>query len=125
MSYELSGLENKVAVITGAGRMRSIGRSIALELAKAGCDIVITGSGRAPESYPDEEKEAGWRDIESVAEEVRALGRRALPVVSNVADLDSVKNLAEEVMQEFRRVDFVINNAGAAPSSISPPSAAS
>ncbi len=114
MSYELTGMENKVAVITGAGRMRSIGRSIALELAKAGCDVVITGSGRSPESYPDDEKAAGWRDIDSVAEEIRQLGRRALAVVSNVADLDSVKDLAETVMQEFGRVDFIINNAGAA-----------
>lgn len=114
MTYALTGLEDKVAVVTGAGRMRSIGRSIALELAKAGCNLVITGSGRPPESYPEEEKQAGWRDIESVAEEIRALGRKVLPVVSNVADLDSVKSLAEQVMQEFERVDFVINNAGAA-----------
>lgn len=114
MTYALTGLEDKVAVITGAGRMRSIGRSVALELAKAGCDLVITGSGRSPDSYPDDEKQAGWRDIESVAEEIRALGRKALPVVSNVADLDSVTSLAEQVMREFGRVDFVINNAGAA-----------
>lgn len=59
MAYKLTGLENKVAVITGAGRMRSIGRAIALELAQAGCDIVITGSGRSPEDYPEDEKAAG------------------------------------------------------------------
>ena len=63
--------------MTGAGRMRSIGRPIAVELARAGCDIVLTGTGRSPDRYPDDEKAAGWRDIESVAEEVRALGRRA------------------------------------------------
>ena len=39
-TLELTGLEGKVAVVTGAGRMRSIGRSIALEMAKAGCDVV-------------------------------------------------------------------------------------
>ena len=114
MSYELTGLEGKIAVVTGAGRMRSIGRSIALELAKAGCDVVITGSGRSPDAFPDDEKKAGWRDIESVAEEIRALGRRALPLISNVADLEAVKLLADKVVQEFGRVDFVINNAGAA-----------
>ena len=114
MSYTLTGLKNKVAVITGAGRMRGIGRSIALELAKGGCDIVITGSGRPLDSYPDDEKAAGWRDIESVAEEIRALGCRALPVISDVSSLESVTSLAEQVMQEFGRVDFVINNAGAA-----------
>ena len=114
MTYSLRGLDNKVAVVTGAGRMRGIGRAIALELAKAGCDIVVTGSGRPPEDYPDDEQVAGWRDIESVAEEVRALGRRALAVVSNVGNYESVQLLAEQVMQKFGRVDFVINNAGAA-----------
>ena len=62
-------------MIAGAGRMRSIGRPIAVELARPGCDVVLTGSGRAPERYPDDEKEVGWRDIDSVAEEVQALGR--------------------------------------------------
>lgn len=114
MSYALTGLEGKVAVVTGAGRMRSIGRSIAVELARAGCDVVITGSGRSPDAFPADEKQAGWRDIESVAEEIRALGRRALPVVSNVADPDAVAALADTVVREFGRVDFVINNAGAA-----------
>ena len=114
MTYKLTGMESKVAVITGAGRMRSIGRSIALELAKAGCDIVVTGSGRSAEHYPDDEKQAGWRDIDSVADEVRTLGRRALAIVSDISDLDSVKSLANKVMAELGRVDFVINNAGAA-----------
>jgi 3-oxoacyl-[acyl-carrier protein] reductase len=110
----LTGLEGKVAVVTGAGRMRSIGRPIAVELARAGCDVVITGTGREPHRYPDDEKAAEWRDIESVADEVRALGRRALPVVSNVADADAVDALAEQVIAELGRVDIVVNNAGAA-----------
>ena len=60
MALELSGLEDKVAVITGAGRRRSIGRSVALELAKAGCDIVITGTDRDPSTFPDDEKAVKW-----------------------------------------------------------------
>ena len=111
---ELTGLEGKVAVVTGAGRMRSIGRPIAVELARAGCDVVLTGTGRPPERYPDDEKAAGWRDIDSVADEVRALGRRALAVVSDVSDWSSVQALAAQVVDEFRRVDIVVNNAGAA-----------
>ena len=110
----LTGLEGKVAVVTGAGRMRSIGRPIAVELARAGVDVVLTGTGRPPERYPDDEKAAGWRDIESVAEEIRALGRRALPVISDVSDPAAVDRLLAEVLGDFGRVDIVVNNAGAA-----------
>jgi 3-oxoacyl-[acyl-carrier protein] reductase len=112
--YPLSGLEGKVAVVTGAGRMRSIGRPIAVALARAGCDIVLTGTGRSPDRYPDEEKAAGWRDIDSVADEIVAAGRRPLAVVSDVADLEAVQRLGDSVIDEFGRVDIVINNASVA-----------
>ena len=111
---EITGLAGKVAVVTGAGRMRSIGRPIAVELARAGCDVVLTGTGRSPDRYPDDEQAAGWRDIDSVADEVRALGRRALAVVSDVADAAAVDALAGATLAEFGRVDIVVNNAGAA-----------
>lgn len=114
MGLELTGLEGKVAVVTGAGRLRSIGRSIALELARAGCDVAVTGTGRDPSTFPGDEKAVGWRDIESVADEIRSLGRRALPVVSDVSDLASVEALAERVEADLGRIDFVVNNAGAA-----------
>jgi 3-oxoacyl-[acyl-carrier protein] reductase len=110
----LTGLEGKVAVVTGAGRMRSIGRSIAVELARGGCDVVVTGTGRPPERYPDDEKAAGWRDIDSVCDEIRALGRRAEGIVSDVSDEAAVDALAATVLDRFGRVDFVVNNAGAA-----------
>jgi 3-oxoacyl-[acyl-carrier protein] reductase len=114
MGAELTGLDGKVAVVTGAGRMRSIGRPIAVALARAGCDVVLTGTGRSPDRYPADEQEAGWRDIESVADEIRALGQRALAVVSNVGDPARVEALAAQVVDELGRVDIVVNNAGAA-----------
>ena len=114
MTYELTGLDGCVAIVTGAGRMRSIGRPIAVELARAGCDIIITGTGRSPENYPPGENDAGWRDIASVAEEIESLGRRALPVVSNIADPGAVDNLVALAIEEFGRLDIVVNNAGAA-----------
>ncbi len=110
----LTGLDGKVAVVTGAGRMRSIGRPIAVELARAGCDVVLTGTGRPPDRYPDDEKAAGWRDIESVADEIREAGRRALPVVSDVSDPGAVDRLLEQTVSAMGRVDIVVNNAGAA-----------
>lgn len=114
MTYELTGLDGRVAIVTGAGRMRSIGRPIAVELARAGADIVLTGTGRSPADYPPDERAAGWRDIGSVADEIRALGRRALPVVSDVSDPLAVDALLERAIGEFGRLDVVVNNAGAA-----------
>ncbi len=111
MDQELAG---KVAIITGAGRMRSIGRPIARMLARAGAAIVITGTGRRPEDYPDDEKAAGWRDIESVAEEVRSEGARCLALVSDIRDERAVEELVARTVAEFGRIDIVINNASAA-----------
>ncbi|QIX25608.1 glucose 1-dehydrogenase [Nocardioides sp. JQ2195] len=113
MSWGPTGLEGKVAVVTGAGRMRSIGRQIAVELARAGCDVVVTGTGRDPERRPADEKAAGWNDIASVAAEIEALGRRAVPVVCDVSDPDQVDTLLATTLAELGRVDVVVNNAAA------------
>lgn len=111
---EQAPLAGKVAIVTGAGRRRSIGRPIAVALAREGCDIVLTGTGRKPEHYPEDERQVGWRDIESVAEEVRALGRRALPLISDVRSARAIDELVERTLAEFGHVDILINNAGAA-----------
>ena len=113
MSITLTGLEGKVAIVTGAGRMRSIGRPIAMALARAGCDVVLTGTGRPREHYPQDEQRVGWRDIDSVADDIRSLGRRALPVVSDVSKAEAVQALVERVVREFGKVDVLVNNAGA------------
>lgn len=74
----------------------------------------LARTGRSPQTYPEDEQKAGWRDIESVADEIRVLGRRALPVVTSVADSQAVDALVARVADEFGRVDFLVNNAGAA-----------
>ncbi len=104
-------LEGKVAIITGAGRLRGIGRAAAVALARMGADIVPTGTGRDPSTYPPDEQAAGWRDIESTAEQVRALGRRALPLVGDVSRSADVARMVQATLQEFGRVDILINNA--------------
>jgi 3-oxoacyl-[acyl-carrier protein] reductase len=113
VTYELSGLDGKVAIVSGAARMRSIGRAIAIELATAGCDIALTGTSRAPATFPDDESAAGWTGIESVADEVRALGRRAIAVVLDISDAANVESAAARVFTEFGRVDILVNNASA------------
>jgi 3-oxoacyl-[acyl-carrier protein] reductase len=111
MKRELAG---KVAIITGAGRMRSIGRPIAKLLGQAGADVVITGTGRRPQDYPEDEKAVGWRDIESVADEVRQLGARCLPLVADVRDENAVEHTVRRTVAEFGRLDILVNNASAA-----------
>lgn len=114
MGYSLTGLDGKVAVVTGAGRMRSIGHAISVELAKAGCSVAVVGSRRNVASLPDEEKEAGWRDVESVRDEAIGLGRRSVALRADIADEQDVLTLRDAVMNEFGRVDIVINNASVA-----------
>lgn len=93
--------------------MRSIGRAIAVELARAGCHVVPVGSGRPPSTLPQEEIEADWHDVDSVADEIRQLGRRSLPVACDVGDPAAVDRLVSQVIDEFGHVDIVVNNAAA------------
>ena len=107
----MAELDGKVAIVTGAGRLRGIGRAAAVSLARLGADIVVTGTGRNPENYPPDEKAVGWRDVESTADEVRAEGRRALTLTVDVSSREQVQMMVDRTIQEFGRVDILINNA--------------
>ena len=104
-------LEGRVAIVTGAGRYRGIGRHIALALARRGADVVVTGSGRKSDAMPDDEREIGWKDAESVAEEVRAVGRRAIPFVLDVTNSGQIKTLVDVTKYQMGRIDILVNNA--------------
>ena len=70
-------LEGKVALITGAGGMRGVGRATALKLASLGVDVAITDVRRPADDLPPQEVRAEWQSIDTVAEEVRNLGRQS------------------------------------------------
>src|SRR5262249_37402934 len=70
--------------------------------------------GRRPEDYPDDERAAGWHDIESVAAEVRQLGARCMPLVSDIRDESLVEQTVRRTVADFGRLDILINNASAA-----------
>ena len=106
-------LKGKVAIVTGAGRLRGIGRATANVLARMGADVVVTGTGRHPSTFPPDEKEAGWRDIESTADEIRSYGVRAMPVVMDVTQPADVQTLIDDTVSELGSVDILINNAAA------------
>ena len=72
----MSGLEGKVALITGAGGRKGIGRATALKLAALGADIALTDVSRSQFDLPPLERGDKWQGIESVANEVRDQGRK-------------------------------------------------
>ena len=109
----MAEFDGRVAIVTGAGRMRGIGHATALAFARLGADVVVTGTGRDPSTYPPDEVAAGWRDVESVADAVRDLGRRSLALTVDVSDGPQVQAMVDRVVAELGRVDFLVNNAGA------------
>lgn len=100
-------LHGKVAVVTGAAR--GLGRAYALHLARLGADIVVNDIDMAAASEYGEDLSAP-----TVADEVRALGRRALGIVADVTKQGQVNAMFEQVIAEFGRVDILVNNAGGA-----------
>ena len=107
----MGDLDGKVAIVTGAGRLRGIGRAAAVELARMGADVVVTGTGRSPDRYPDDEKAVGWRDVESTADQIREQGARALTLTVDVSSADDVQMMIDRTVEEFGRLDVLINNA--------------
>ena len=109
----MSGLSGKVALITGAGGMRGVGRATALKLAQLGVDLALTDVMRPPEDLPPAEVWVGWRGIDSVAEEVQALGRRCLTIACDLGDRNQIQALVKQVLGQFSGIDILVNNARA------------
>jgi NAD(P)-dependent dehydrogenase (short-subunit alcohol dehydrogenase family) len=92
-------LQDKVVVVCGIGP--GLGRSIAVRSAGQGADVVL--AARTPSK------------LDAVAEEVKALGRRALAVPADIADPDAVERLRDVTLAEFGRADALVHNALAMP----------
>jgi 2-dehydro-3-deoxy-D-gluconate 5-dehydrogenase len=99
VNYSSFGLHDKVAIVTGASQ--GIGRAIALGLAQAGAHVVLA-------KYPDKRQD----EIKAVQAEIEALGRKALIVQTDVAQVDQVRALVDQTHSTFGRVDILVNNAG-------------
>src|SRR5262245_2220893 len=106
-------LDGKVALVTGAGGMKGIGRACALKLAAQGADIVLSDLKREPGDLPPQEVQAGWRSIDSVAEEVQALGRRCLKLWCDLTSTEQIESMAQQAADHYGRIDILVNNARA------------
>lgn len=108
-------LNNKVAVVTGAGGRRGIGRAIALRLAQEGADVVVTDIQRGPGAIRPADRQAGWQGLPSVVSEIEALGRQALGLYSDVSDSAQVADMVSRTLERFGHIDILVNNAGSQP----------
>jgi 3-oxoacyl-[acyl-carrier protein] reductase len=89
-------LKNKTAIVTGAAQ--GIGRAIALELAGAGANIVVS--------------DVNLEEAEKTAKEIEGLGVKAMAVKCNVADAGEVAELVKKAQETFPTLDILVNNAG-------------
>jgi len=105
--------DGKVALITGAGGMKGIGRACALKLASQGADIVLSDYKRDSKDLPPQEVKARWRSIDSVGEEVEALGRRCLRIWCDLTVSEQIEDMARRAAGHFGHIDILVNNARA------------
>ncbi len=111
MSYDFKG---KVALVTGAGGRRGIGRATALRLARDGADIALMDIPWPVDQRPADERD-GWNGAASVAAEVEALGRRALVLEADVSDEAQVEVAVRQTLARLGRLDILVANAAARP----------
>ena len=109
----MAGLEGKIALITGAGGMRGVGRATALKLAGLGANVAITDVHREDRDLPPAEVRLGWRSIDTVSEEVSALERQALPIYCDLGEPSQIEAMVDQVIDKYGRIDILVNNARA------------
>ena len=89
--------DKKVALITGGSR--GIGKACAIELAKAGCDVIINYAGN---------DEAANKTVE----ELKALGSNAKAMKFDVSNQELVEHAIKEIIEQYKKIDILVNNAG-------------
>ncbi len=94
MKNDLFNLDGKIAIVTGASR--GLGKAMAVGLANAGADIVVTDI----------------LDTSKVVDEIKKIGRKSIGLLVDVCNKSSVETMVKETMEKFRRIDILVNNAG-------------
>jgi NAD(P)-dependent dehydrogenase (short-subunit alcohol dehydrogenase family) len=102
MSLPSLSLEGKVAIVTGAGGVRGIGRATALTFAEAGANVAVCDISATGETF----------DLEGTANEIRKLGRQAIAVQADLSKDADVDNLVSKTVKKFGTIDVLANVAG-------------
>ena len=113
----MSEFAGRVVLVTGCARARGIGRAIAVAFARAGADVVVTdvaaGGTRNENEEGLEEIRLGWKGLDSLAGEIKSLGRRALTLVGDVSRVADAERFVADALAQFGRIDVLVNNAAA------------
>ena len=109
----LTGITGKLALVTGAARRRSIGRAMALRLAREGADIACLDIARPYADFPTYGV-AGADELDEVVREIESLGRRALAVRADVSSWNEVHAAVARVCDVLGAIERAVNVAGGA-----------
>jgi len=104
-------LQDKVALVTGAGRSNGIGAPIARQLAGAGAHVVVTDLCAAPTDLPHGGN-AAWEELTAVSQEIVSLGVQSLALKADVTSLAEMETAVGQIQEKFGRLDILVNNAG-------------
>ncbi|MEM7131664.1 MAG: glucose 1-dehydrogenase [Chloroflexota bacterium] len=99
-------LEGKVAIVTGSGGEKGIGRAIAMRLAEEGADIVVNDIMEQPHGITT------WGGMKQVVQEIQAMERRAMGIVADVSSASDVQRMVDATIGEMGQIDILVNNAG-------------
>ena len=107
------GLSGQVAIVTGCGRMNGMGRGIAHALAAQGANLAVNDIATGTRKDVPGEAEANWRGLDSLVDELKAIGTRAVPLIGDVGDRQDAERMVKETLDFYGRIDILVNNAAA------------
>ncbi len=106
----MSSLSGKVALVTGAANIRSMGRAVAVRLAKEGADVAVMDKYLTPKSiWPGEQN---WGGLDAVVKEIEAKGKKGLALVADVANAQDVDSAVAKVIAKFGKIDILVHCGG-------------